>query len=227
MTDNISGWVTYAEMVDDILLSWGDTSDQGERFRILNFLIQGFEQLRLSGIQATRPVVLPVQTEMRVVALPSDFLKFVSVGMVNNGQFFPFNPKSDMANTWSVSCGITENVQPVETTPQITACYYYLDLENRRILIDAPLNVREVTLNYTPTGVRVDGETYIPRMCRAVVKAFAEYQLVLRNRSATQADKMLFEREHLKAINQFRGYVFDATELFDTYHEHIVRGKQY
>lgn len=224
---NVSGWVTYRELVDDILLAWGDTSDQGQRFRILNFCIQGYEQLRLSGLQAVKPVILPIEGEMRIVVLPYDFLKFVSIGTVKGGQFYPFTPKQDMVLITTQDCGVETRTEVVSSVPEIKPSYYSLDLENRRILIEAPLAVTELTLNYTPTGVRLDGETYIPRMARAVVKAFAEYQLVLRERNSTVADKTLFEREYLKAMNQFRGYIFDATELFNEYHTHIITGKQY
>ncbi len=225
---NVSGWVSFKQIVDDIMLAWGDSSDPGQFMRLLNFAIKGYEGLRLQSLPATKPVILPIQTEMRVVVLPNDFLKFVSIGIVHDGRFFAFTPRSDMPVLSTDDCGVSTRDTVVYPVTQSTfKAYYSLDTENRRVIIDAPISVAEVTLNYTPTGVSMDGVTYIPRMARAVVQAYAENEWVKRDKAFTVTDKAIFDRDYIKALNVFHGYQFDADEIFQEYYTHILTGKQY
>ena len=229
---NISGWITFKEVVDSIMLAWGDSSDHGQFMRYLNFAIKGYTDLRLRSLPATKPVKLSIDGEMRVVVLPRDFLKFVSIGVSDDGKFYPFQPKSGMLSAVDAECGVdTRQVDDgyTDAGDVITryAAYYDLDLENMRILIDGPLALTEVILNYTPTGVKQDGLTYIPRMCMGVIESFVEHQMVLRDKKSTMVDKQLFEREYVKELNKFRGLQYSTDELFNEYYQHIATGKQY
>ena len=224
---NISGWVTFKEIVDSVLLAGGDSSDHGQFMRYLNFAIKGYEELRLRHLPATRPVTLPINPDLRIVVLPMDFLKFVSVGVMSGGSFYPFFPKSEIVPATTADCGVDTRVIPSQSGVTTFAAYYTLDLENRRIVIDAPLALQQVTLNYTPTGVKTDGKTYIPRMARMVVETYIEYQAALRDKGVNANDKMIFQNEYLKAIMNFRGLMYDPDEIFGEYYKHLVTGKQY
>lgn len=229
---NALGWVTYKEVVDDIMLAWGDASDHGQFMRLLNFAIQAYENLRLHDFPATKPVTLSISTEMRAIILPDDFLKFVSVGVMSDGRFYPFQPKSDAVANVDDDCGIGTREVPdgfSESGDVLTryTVYYTLDLDNRRILIEGPLNLTEAILNYTPTGVKLDGITYIPRMCRAVIKADVEHKWVIRDKNRTAADRVIFEREYIKEMNKFRGLQYNVDEIFEEYYIYISISKQY
>jgi hypothetical protein len=195
--------------------------------RVMNFVIKGYEQLRLNNIQATKPVTLTIETEMRCIQMPQDCLKFVSIGTIYNGAFYHFRPKSDMVKSFSSDCGVDTRYVPDQTDETRFIGYYSIDLENRRIFIEAPLALTEVVLNYTPTGINIDGETYIPRVASRVVQTFAEHQLVLHEKGATLTDKALFEKEYLKALNLFCGSQYNYDEIMNEYYEYIVTGKQY
>lgn len=229
---NISGWITFKQIVDNVMLAWGDSSDHGQFMRYLNFAIKGYTELRLRHLPATKPVTLDISTEMRIVVVPDDFLKFVSVGVISDGKFYTFQPRSDMPASVTPECGVDTRDVPdglTEAGDIITRYvgYYSLDLENRRIIIDAPAALTKVILNYTPTGVKMDGVTYIPRMCMAVIEAYMEHQIVLRDKQHTYADRILFEKEYLKALNNFRGLQYNIDEIFMEYYQHIATGKQY
>jgi len=221
---NISGWITFKQVVDDIMLNWGDSSDHGQFMRYLNFAIKGYEELRLHSLPAIKTVTLPIESEMKIVVMPGDFLKFVSVGQSSGGKFYEFSPQSNTTVISTPDCGVTTRDTVEITTSQQ---YYSLDLENRRIIIDAPVSVTEVILNYTPTGVKMDGVTYIPRMCRSVIEAFVEYEIVKRDKGHNMADRIMFERDYLKALMLFRGLQYNTDELFNEYYEHIITGRQF
>jgi hypothetical protein len=224
---NISGWTTFREVVDNVNLAGGDSSDMGHFMRKLNFAIRGYEKLRLHSLPATKSVTRSIDGEMRIVVLPDDFLKFVSVGIVNNGHFYEFRPKSDMLLIATANCGTDSRTIPTAITGQsLFTAYYSLDLENRRIIIDCPVSVTEVMLNYTPTGVKLDGVTYIPRMCAAVIEAFVEWQCALRDKVPAY-DKESFKAEYIKELNLFIGLQYNTDELFNELYEHLATGKQY
>lgn len=225
---NVSGWISFRQIVDDIMMAQGDHADYGQFMRYLNFAVRGYEELRLHSLPATKPVTLPIDGEMRIVVLPDDFLKFVSVGVMSSEKFYPFKPKSDMVLKTTADCGVDTRTT-AEELPEVWyyTGYYSLDPENRRILIEAPLSVTEVVLNYTPTGVRLDGKTYIPRMCRGVIEAYVEYQAALRDKNVTAFDKQMFANEYLKELNKFRGLQYNSDELFNAYYDFIKNGKPY
>lgn len=227
---NISGWITFREIVDSVQLAGGDASDPGQFMRKLNFAIKCYEDLQLFQLPATKPVTLPVSSEMGVVMLPDDFLRFVSVGRMDGGRFYQFSPMSDMAKAVTGSCGVdtrdTITYSSEETATMYYRCYYLLDIDNRRIIIQAPPSVTEVVLNYVPTGIKRDGLTYIPRMCREVIEAYVEYMVVLRDKT-TGLDKQIFEREYIKAHNKFRGLQYDTDELYNEYYKHIETGRAF
>lgn len=224
---NASGWVTYKEIVDNLMLAWGDSSDPGQVMRILNFVIEGYEKLRLLHMPATKTTSVTIDGEMRCVALPDDFMKFVSIGVFANGVFYEFQPKHNMLPVSTSDCGIEErDIEDQDTAVRFTG-YYSIDLENRRIIIEAPVSLTTLTLNYTPSGIVLDGETYIPRMARTTVRAYAEWHMVLRSKEHSAADRVLFEKEYLKELNLFRGTQLNADALMNEYYEHIATGKQY
>lgn len=229
---NLSGWVTFKDVIDSVQLAWGDSADPGQTMQLLNFAIKGYEDLRLYHLPATKPITLPISSEMRIVVLPYDFLKFVSVGVMYEGKFYEFRPKTDMPAVTAGDCGVTSRLvdDGTDTNGFVTQyynCYYSLDKENNRIIIDAPLTLTEVVLNYTPTGVRRDGQTYIPRMARHVIEAHVEYQFALRRPNITGDVKERLWMAYIAALNKFRGLQYNVDELFDEYYTHIATNKQY
>ena len=227
---NIGGWITFREIVDSVQLSEGDTADTGQFMRKLNWAIKAYERLRLHSLPATKPVTLTIDAYLRCVVLPDDFLKLVSVGTVYEGRFVPFAPNSQPQLSQTGDCGLWTRTEPTTDADgnELTMYKpkYTLDLENRRIIIDAPPVISEVILNYTPTGVRTDGETYIPLMCRDVIEADIEYQYALRGK-VSQVEKDTYFREYQMALNRFRGLQYSTDELFNTYDQHLDQGRQF
>ena len=209
----ISGWVTFKQIVDDIMLSWGDASDHGQFLRYLNFAIKGYQKLRLSSFPATKPIDLPVSMgERRTVVLPDDYLDFVSIGITSGGRFQPFVPNSDMIQDKGDHRGQYS---------------YSLDIENRRIIIDTPRSVTNVTFHYTPTGIKSDGVTYIPRMAMDVIIAYVEREITARDKGTSSFDKQDFAIKYAQEMEIFRGLQYDVDEMYNAYYLHLATGKQY
>lgn len=225
---NLPAWMTFKELIDSQSLAEGDGSDQGQFLRKLNFAIKAYEDMRLRRLPATLSVPLPIDPELRVVTLPQDCLKVISVGMMQSGLFIPFSPVSDMVKSVTSDCGVeTQDQVQYAVTPPAVKCYYMVEMDNQRIVIDAPATITTVMLNYTPTGVRMDGVTYIPRMCRGVIEAYIDWQMVLRDRTVSMSEKKNLEIEYYRQCAMFQGLQYNVDELFQMYYEHILTGKQY
>lgn len=228
---NVNGWISFKEIVDSVQLSEGDSADQGQFMRKLNFAIKAYTSLRLTSLPAVKSVTLPIEGEMRVVSIHSplinDFLKFVSVGVWYEDEFHEYRPKSNLVVKSDADCGVDTRDVPEYTDPTYYTGYYSLDLENRRIVIDAPSNITEVVLNYTPTGVKSDGLTWIPRMCADVIEKYVEWEVARRDKNVSGNDKMIYKAEYVAALNVFRGLQYNTTELFNEYYLHLATGKQY
>lgn len=224
---NVSGWVTFKEIVDGVQLNEGDAADQGQFARKLKFALNGYEFLRLRELPATRTVELPISGEMRCLVLPGDFLKFVSVGQWYDNKFHKFLPNSTIVAKEDYACGVDERSPKVFNDRAYYIGYYKLDVENNRVIIEAPLNITTAVLNYTPTGIKMDGLTYIPRMCRDVIERYVEKEVALRDKNMSGGDKMLFQSAYVNALNVFRGLQYDVDELFNEYYEHIKTQKRY
>jgi len=224
----LPAWITFRELIDSQSLAEGDASDQGQFMRKLNFAVKCYHDMHLKGLPATETVTLPIDSEQRVIVLPQDCMAVVSVGDMVGGRFRPFYKSSDMVKTMTADCGVETQV-PVTTsvTRPAVRCYYSVDLKNGRVIIEAPLTVTEAVVNYTPSGVRMDGQTYIPRMCRGTIEAYIDWQMVLRDRTVSISEKKNLELEYLRQWAIFQGYQYDVDELFQEYYDHILTGKQY
>jgi len=225
---NLPAWLTLKQIIDSQSLAEGDGADPGQFMRKLNFAIKAYTDMHLRRLPATTPVTLTIDPELRVAPLPRDCMAVVGVGMVCAGQYIPFIPSSDRVNLTSEDCGVDSQQQVVyETEPPARKCYYTVELTNRRVVIDAPLTITEVVVNYTPTGVSMDGITYVPRICAPVIEAYIDWQMVLRDRTVNIGEKKNLEMEYYRQCAIFQGLQYNVDELFNEYYNHIVTGKQY
>lgn len=221
------GWVTFKQLADDIILANGYNT--GQYLRVLNFLVKGYLDLRLHVLSPVKTVTLAIDSNNRSVALPDNFYRFVSIGTMYQDYFNKFLPKDRVDNT-TFDCGVEDrqthntNVVAGFDTHYLRG-YYTIDLERKRILIDAALDVQEVILNYTPTGIKRDGETLIPRMCEAVVRAYAEWQMQLRDGKG--GDKILFKQQYLEEHNKFMGLQYNTDDLWEEYYKYLRNNYKY
>ena len=227
MAEDIFGWCSFQEIVDSANVAEGDGSDMGQFMRKLDFAIECYvEELRMHVIPAIKTVKLDISPEIRAIKMPNDLLKFKSVGTMHKGIFNEFLPK-DKITLVEMECGVDEVESFVENPyRKHRKGYYTIDRENKRILIDADLNVQEVILNYTPTGISRDGKTLIPRMCKKVIKAYIEQEMAIHDKS-TAYDKEVFQKRYNNELNKFIGLQYNPDAFWETYYDWLNHNYKY
>jgi hypothetical protein len=227
---DIFGWVTFQNIIDNANVAEGDSADPGQTYRKLQFAIDGYLELRLDALPAIKSVELPISHEIRAIVMPNNYYKFKSVGVMRHGRFHEFLPK-DQVDFIEMECGVDER----ETGQHHDHNhhnrhyngFYTIDIENKRILIDAPLQVQEVVLNYTPTGIRTDGQTFIPRMCEKVVRAYVENEMAVHDKGMNQFDKVAFQRRYDKEYSKFVGLQYDVDAMWMEYYSFIANNYKF
>jgi hypothetical protein len=222
---DIFGWITFKEIIDETNLAGGDSSDDGQFLRKLGFAVRGYEHIRIAGLPAVKTISCDISAEIRAIALPEDFLKFKSVGTLYQDRFAEYLPK-DILDYTTMNCGVDDREVRNPDSTWRKWNYYTLDRENRRILIDAPIDVQTVILNYTPTGIKTDGTTYIPRICKELLIVYIEWQMALHDK-VPAIDKALFKDEYTKELNKFIGLTYDTDALWMEYYKHLRNSPTY
>jgi len=226
---DLFAWCTFKEIIDDLMLGKGDAADPGQYMRYLNFAVNVYTRLRVHVIPAIESVELPISHEIRAVVMPNDMLKFNSIGILHHGKFHAFKPKESI-DFVEMECGEDERDTGQHNEKQHrhhVHGFYTLDRENKRILIDAPLHIQKVILNFTPTGISTDGLTYIPKMYKNYIIAGVEWQESIRDKSLTAYDKQTFEREYIKELNMVTGLQYDTDAIFDMYYNDLRHNLKY
>ena len=158
--------------------------------RYFNWLLRGYKQLRLFKLPLDKAETLPVQTGVRCVILPKDYIAFTAIGKIVNNKLVRFSLKSDLLPEISESCGAETQAQSLPEygnyhigTPYAEGggknlWYYRPDEGNNRILIDG-MPLKEATLFYKSTGINLTGETLIPTIAEECLISWVHYQQAL------------------------------------------------
>jgi hypothetical protein len=157
--------------------------------RYFNWLLRGYKQLRLFKLPLDKAETLPVQTGIRCVILPKDYVSFVAIGKIENNQLVGFSLKGDLIPEISESCGVETQANNLPEYRHYgrtdytqgggrNLWYYRPDEGNNRILIDG-MPLKEATLFYKSTGINLTGETLIPTIAEETLISWVHYQQAL------------------------------------------------
>jgi hypothetical protein len=151
--------------------------------------LRGYKQLRLFKLPLDKAETLPVQTGIRCVILPKDYVSFVAIGKIENNQLVGFSLKGDLIPEISESCGVETQANNLPEYRHYgrtdytqgggrNLWYYRPDEGNNRILIDG-MPLKEATLFYKSTGINLTGETLIPTIAEETLISWVHYQQAL------------------------------------------------
>ena len=165
-----------------------NASDENHK-RYFAWLLRGYKQLRLFKLPLDKAETLPVQTGIRCVILPKDYVSFVAIGKIENNQLEGFSLKGDLIPEISESCGVETQANNLPEYRHYgrtdytqgggrNLWYYRPDEGNNRILIDG-MPLKEATLFYKSTGINLTGETLIPTIAEECLISWVHYQQAL------------------------------------------------
>ena len=236
--DLIPAYSTLSTIIDNVLSDQDSYAKESNWKRYFQWGVRGFKQLQLFSLPMDQAIDLPVQSGVRCVVLPSDFIKFTAIGITRGNRFHAFTLKPDLQPTLNYVCGMPEQVTQ-QITPNIHRAagyqfdyaegggknfwYYKEDYPNNRILIDgAPLT--EATLIYTSTGIKMNSETLIPKIAEEAMIAFIHWQEELNSRPADKGMILIRRQEFEKAVDDIRHAELNIEALMDAVRSTIYQG---
>lgn len=163
-----------------------NASDENHK-RYFAWISRGYKQLRIFKLPLDKAETLTVQTGIRCVIIPKDYVSFTSIGKIYNNKFIKFSLKADLMPNTTESCGVETQTDMNPTHNHSIGYsagggnnlwYYRIDEENNRILLDG-LSLTEATLFYKSTGINLTGETLIPTIAEETLISWVHYQQAL------------------------------------------------
>jgi len=166
-----SGLKTLKQVVEEFLLKSKKPKD--EYFRFFQFAIDGLRLLRVLHMKGTAKWDKQTISANGTIAMPQDYVSFIGVVVIIEGQFWYLTEKERLAITTTggsidPTAGEGADVRDVYYSgyPDSGGInregYFKIDEPNRRIWINST-DRTEVTLLYMSSGVNLSGtETYVP-----------------------------------------------------------------
>ena len=176
--------ITIKEIVADIMLDMDDQSN-GQFLRATRFIERGIGELKLFHAKMTTPVKLNINYDTLTAPLPSDYVRYVEIGVYNNhGQLIPLTINDKLINVQAKSCDSdkADEVEYIDTSnryghkgglSEFKECR--INLEKHRIEFSTNLKGYDVYLKYISTGV--DSNTLIPVIYRESLIAYGRWKL--------------------------------------------------
>lgn len=202
----VKGNISLKSIVANVKNETEDYSPQGYN-RLLQLAIRGIKFLNLHAGLSYESVWLEL-SDIKTVSFPSDFVKFLAIGIPYNGRLWTYTKESDLINPLSEA----EGVQAIDssigedntigdggyvggygTSGGRNQAYYKVDINNEQILLNGFTGTK-VLLYYRSTGISLSGETRIPGAAEEAVIAFVHWKRLAYTK-ANQYDKSEAKKE--------------------------------
>ncbi len=224
-------YTSINNIVYDCFSDLKDATDENFK-RYYRWVQRGYKQLRIFKLPLDKAETLTIQTGIRCVILPKDYVSFVAIGKTYENRFIPFSLKSDLLPNTTESCGTETQTDMLDTHEHgegysagggVNFWYYRLDEENNRILIDGE-TLTEATLFYKSTGINLTGETLIPVIAEEVLIAWVHWQEALNDKSISGAEKQMRRQVLDNEINNLQMANWNNDAMIDAIYSTIYQG---
>lgn len=236
--NRLKGNTTLDGIVSNVIWDIGEQNDMGNYLRYMQWAIRVYKELNLFHLRQPRYVKVAM-SDINTVDYPDDWLGFISVSVPVNGQYWTMTKNGKLIVPMSIACG-EETLDEDEGETVIIGdgdeivgfpigggrnnYYYRLDDDNQRIIING-FNRSTVILAYRSTGIRVDGQNFIPKVAEEAMIAGVHALRLRHNSKATRGDKadaeIRYELEQEKLEVAKRPSLDD---VFDAIYETIYQG---
>lgn len=198
--------------------------------KFYQFGIDGTVELKLYTLGETKVEKLVMDADLNTVTLPSDYLKFIDLGIPIGGDLWSLTERNQMINTSTLVNGqetydsdLHEGDWTFFTQNRAggkNSRYYKIEEKKRRIIISG-IEATTVWLVYISSGINVDEGTYINRAVKPAVEAFIRWQYFLNdpksssNRRAEYKRYLRIEKNKLKrlklpTLTQYRDSLYET-----------------
>ena len=231
----VSGYTTIDNILRNVWSDQGESATEANQKRYFQWVIRGYKLLRLYTLPLDKAVPLQVQSGIRCVILPQDFVSFTAIGKNYNNHFHRFSLKPGLIPSVNYVCGIEEQIPEHPYIPGgynyadgggENLWYYKQDLGNNRILIDG-MPLTTATLVYKSTGVNFDGATFIPKLAEEALIAYVHWQEALNGTKRNKidvVDAQLRKTEWQTAVTDIQIAELNIDSLMDAVYSSIYQG---
>ncbi len=202
----ISGLKTLKQVVEELIFT-GDKSES-DYFRYLQMAIRGFKDARLFHLKGFTKVLKIAVSAINTIALPDDYLSFISVVVPINGEYWTLTEKESLVFSQDVAPLDTDDGEGVEVSDSYMGSYgdvgginnqgyIKLDENNNRIIVNSLEADREdVFLIYVSTGINKAGtDTYVPDAIVPMLHFYILYKDALLHERPAENLKREYESE--------------------------------
>lgn len=215
-TTYTSGLITLENLVEETLaITERPDSDYKKFFQIA---IRGYMDLRIHVVKEGKKQDVLTVSDINKVDFPSDFIDFVSIGIVEGGKIWKLSPNKDFIVTTTEVGGVeTQDEDSGEgvTIPNEsvsgyyvrggsnTKGYYQIEWDKRRIGL---INVTDdtVVLTYETSGTSLSGTTYIPVKYILALQSFIKWWSIALDESKPLSQREDAKRTYIMMRNQLR-----------------------
>jgi hypothetical protein len=235
---DLSGLITFEDIVANIMLDLGPEAQKSEYARILQWAIRGYGELQEFHLNYVQEAELPI-SDINTVTLPIDFVSFLSIGIGINGQYWTFTKDNKILSPKGTECGVESlddesgegiaigdggSISGYGVSGGRNVAYYRIDRKNNRIILNQNLNRDNVILRYITSGVNLDGPTYIPREARECLLAWVHWKRVQRSHKYSRVDKLDAKTDYYEEVDKLRDKTGPTLEeIYDAIFETVTQ----
>lgn len=237
----IAGIVNVNYVVMSILNRLRDYSMRHYMF-IAQLVIEGYGELALWHLDTIEVVYLRMSSA-KTVDLPTDFVDYTKIGIPVNGKLRILTKKdnillprsfadgapvgnADDENSTSGSIFFVDHFRNGQFTAGlyglsggIDSAYYRIDRESRQIVFSGTVVRGEVVLEYVSSGIKLSGQTNIPRETVPALQAYVAWNMVKWDKKVSASDKAQRKQDYLE--EEAKLDFFQGSFTKDEYKRHV------
>lgn len=215
------GYVPLQSVVYDFLVEQGDYSDENY-FRWLQVAIRGFRNLNINTLNTFKVDYLSMDADTRSARLPSDYIDWIKVGILNNGRVEILNHNKSIF----VDDAVPE-VAPGEEQRFYYIPHYYngqyithlygvmggyagsmfnINAERGLIRFSSRIPLSNVIIEYVSSGISADGATYIPVRASEALLEFLVWRKAKADAKATRGQVLDAKQDYLEQVEILEYY---------------------
>ncbi len=223
--DYITNNIIFSLRLDNNLYGW-----------VLQKIINQIRDINIfhlgtKGIKSGKFAVSDVNT----VALPEDYINYVFIGTISNGEKVSYGDNNNIAKTLTESCAEDQNKNYSETTDYPIGQHYSItggvniidftiDKKNRRIILRGNITNKEIYMEYISTGISFSEKTLVPIQYYSMLEAYIDYHNEMTNQK--QKNNLLFmkNQKYIDEIKRLRE--FENRMTLEEFYDAIRQGYQ-
>lgn len=204
--------VPFKTIILSYLNARGDYSTDDYK-RMYQIALEGYRELNIHHTRTFKSAYLTVN-EVGIVKLPSDFIEYIRIGLVDNGMVWTLSKNNNLKFTEKGACYIdvadpqlntdlTKNSFNYSSGGGVNVGEYRIDERQRTIIFRGQMTGREIILEYISTGIGMSEDTFVPVELLPVIRDYIHWTMLKYDREAPQVQKDDAQRNYSNSLVKY------------------------